>query len=74
MLDRRCYVLTTLAVQRLMRGFASEAVDMAQGAFERAKGQAAVPWLRRRESAPEKRPQLAPTGVRGGLKWPHLLA
>ncbi|MGW0555804.1 sporulation protein [Streptomyces sp. NPDC002926] len=36
-----CYVLTTMAMQSLMRGFASEAVDMAQGAFERAKGQAA---------------------------------
>ncbi|GAA4914145.1 sporulation protein [Streptomyces coeruleoprunus] len=36
-----CYVLTTMAMQALMRGFASEAVDMAQGAFERAKGQAA---------------------------------
>ncbi|MEV0125988.1 sporulation protein [Streptomyces sp. NPDC050703] len=35
-----CYVLTTMALQSLMRGFASEAVDMAQGAFERAKGQA----------------------------------
>ncbi|MET8679299.1 sporulation protein [Streptomyces sp. NPDC004647] len=32
-----CYVLTTMAMQALMRGFASEAVDMAQGAFERAK-------------------------------------
>ncbi|MFK4066077.1 sporulation protein [Streptomyces sp. NPDC029674] len=36
-----CYVLTTMAMQTLMRGFASEAVDMAQGAFNRAKGQAA---------------------------------
>jgi hypothetical protein len=27
-------------MQSLMRGFGSEAVDMAQGAFERAKGQA----------------------------------
>ncbi|MBB1242248.1 sporulation protein [Streptomyces durbertensis] len=35
-----CYVLTTMAMQSLLRGFASEAVDMAQGAFERAKGQA----------------------------------
>ncbi|MGW4391812.1 sporulation protein [Streptomyces sp. NPDC004685] len=35
-----CYVLTTMAMQSLMRGFASEAVDMAQGAYERAKGQA----------------------------------
>ncbi|WP_327673714.1 sporulation protein [Kitasatospora sp. NBC_00458] len=36
-----CYVLTTMAMQTLLRGFASEAVDMTQGAFERAKGQAA---------------------------------
>ncbi|MGW9173794.1 sporulation protein [Streptomyces decoyicus] len=36
-----CYVLTTMAMQSLMRGFVSEAIDMAQGAFERAKGQAA---------------------------------
>jgi hypothetical protein len=36
-----CNVLTTMAMQSLMRGFSSEAVDMAQGAFERAKGQAA---------------------------------
>uniref|UniRef100_A0AAU2AHQ1 Regulatory protein n=1 Tax=Streptomyces sp. NBC_00093 TaxID=2975649 RepID=A0AAU2AHQ1_9ACTN len=35
-----CYVLTTMAIQTLMRGFASEAVDMAQGAFDRAQGQA----------------------------------
>ncbi|MER5460334.1 sporulation protein [Streptomyces sp. NPDC002668] len=35
-----CYVLTTMAMQSLLRGFASEAIDMAQGAFERAKGQA----------------------------------
>ncbi|MFI5617900.1 sporulation protein [Streptomyces sp. NPDC051567] len=35
-----CYVLTTMAMQSLLRGFPSEAVDMAQGAFERAKGQA----------------------------------
>ncbi|MEV7190415.1 sporulation protein [Streptomyces sp. NPDC093510] len=36
-----CYVLTTMAMQTLMRGFASEAVDMAQGAFNRAEGRAA---------------------------------
>lgn len=36
-----CYVLTTMAMQSLLRGFPSEAVDMAQGAFERAKGRAA---------------------------------
>lgn len=34
-----CYVLTTMAMQTLLRGFTSEAIDMAQGAFERAKGQ-----------------------------------
>ncbi|GLF97859.1 sporulation protein [Streptomyces yaizuensis] len=36
-----CYVLTTMAMQSLLRGFSSEAVDMAQGAFERARGRAA---------------------------------
>ncbi|MFF1837342.1 sporulation protein [Streptomyces sp. NPDC058231] len=36
-----CYVLTTMAMQALLRGFATEAVDMAQGAAERAKGRAA---------------------------------
>ncbi|MFE0422174.1 sporulation protein [Streptomyces sp. NPDC058953] len=36
-----CYVLTTMAMQSLLRGFGSEAVDMAQGAFERSKGRAA---------------------------------
>ncbi|EGX55412.1 sporulation-associated protein [Streptomyces zinciresistens K42] len=36
-----CYVLTTMAMQSLLRGFPSEAVDMAQGAFERANGRAA---------------------------------
>ncbi|WP_228044102.1 sporulation protein [Streptomyces ferrugineus] len=36
-----CYVLTTMAMQTLLRGFASEAVGMTQGAFERAKGRAA---------------------------------
>ncbi|MFI6344710.1 sporulation protein [Streptomyces sp. NPDC050560] len=35
-----CYVLSTMAMQSLMRGFTSEAVDMAQGAFNRAKGRA----------------------------------
>ena len=29
------YVLTTMAMQALMRGFASQAIDMAQGAYER---------------------------------------
>ena len=36
-----CYVLTTMAMQALLRGFAGEAVDMAQGAYERAKDTAA---------------------------------
>ncbi|MEC4020163.1 sporulation protein [Streptomyces sp. H27-D2] len=35
-----CYVLTTMAMQSLLRGFAGEAIDMTQGAFERAKEQA----------------------------------
>ncbi|GJF30285.1 MFS transporter [Kitasatospora sp. NE20-6] len=36
-----CYVLTTMAMQTLLRGFASEAIDMTQGAFQRAKHEAA---------------------------------
>ncbi|MET8415972.1 sporulation protein [Streptomyces sp. NPDC005134] len=36
-----CYVLTTMAMQALLRGFATEAVDMAQGASGRAEGRAA---------------------------------
>jgi tetratricopeptide (TPR) repeat protein len=32
-----CYVLTTMAMQALMRGFHTEAIDMAEGAYERAK-------------------------------------
>lgn len=36
-----CYVLTTMALQALMRGFTSEAIDMAQGAFSRARDRAA---------------------------------
>ncbi len=35
-----CHAPATAAMQSLMRGFASEAVDMTQGAFERAKGHA----------------------------------
>ncbi|WP_436775759.1 sporulation protein [Yinghuangia sp. YIM S09857] len=35
-----CYVLTTMAMQALMRGFHTEAIDMAEGAFERARGRA----------------------------------
>ena len=36
-----CYVLTTMAMQTLLRGFAGEAIDMTQGAFQRAKHEAA---------------------------------
>ncbi|MFF0393606.1 sporulation protein [Kitasatospora sp. NPDC004615] len=36
-----CYVLTTMAMQTLLRGFAGEAIDMTQGAYQRAKGTAA---------------------------------
>ncbi|MEU6973593.1 sporulation protein [Kitasatospora aureofaciens] len=36
-----CYVLTTMAMQALLRGFPNEAIDMTQGAFARANGQAA---------------------------------
>ncbi|MFE3875888.1 sporulation protein [Kitasatospora sp. NPDC059146] len=36
-----CYVLTTMAMQALLRGFPNEAIDMTQGGFARANGQAA---------------------------------
>ncbi|MEV7775921.1 sporulation protein [Kitasatospora sp. NPDC086791] len=36
-----CYVLTTMALQALIRGFADEAIDMAEGAYNRAKDVAA---------------------------------
>ncbi|MET9552365.1 sporulation protein [Streptomyces sp. NPDC006645] len=36
-----CYVLSTMALQTVLRGYPSEAVDMAQGAYERAKNRAA---------------------------------
>jgi tetratricopeptide (TPR) repeat protein len=36
-----CYVLTTMAMQTLLRGFPGEAIDMAQGAFQRARAHAA---------------------------------
>jgi tetratricopeptide (TPR) repeat protein len=36
-----CYVLTTMAMQALLRGYASEAIDMTQGAYQRAKATAA---------------------------------
>ncbi|MFF3896405.1 sporulation protein [Streptomyces sp. NPDC001812] len=36
--DLGAYILTTMAMQALMRGFASQAIDMAQGAYERVPG------------------------------------
>lgn len=33
--DLGAYILTTMAMQSLMRGFTSEAIDMAQGAYQR---------------------------------------
>ncbi|MFE5842072.1 sporulation protein [Streptomyces niveus] len=36
-----CYVLSTMALQTILRGHPGEAIDMAQGAYERAKGKAA---------------------------------
>ncbi|MDH6113695.1 hypothetical protein P3T36_007217 [Kitasatospora sp. MAP12-15] len=36
-----CYVLTTMALQSLIRGFPNEAIDMAQGAFNSARHVAA---------------------------------
>ncbi|MEV0776329.1 sporulation protein [Streptomyces sp. NPDC050428] len=38
--DIGCYVLSTMALQTVLRGYPSEAVDMAQGAYERAKNTA----------------------------------
>ncbi|WP_236652428.1 sporulation protein [Streptacidiphilus neutrinimicus] len=35
-----CHVLTTMALQALLRGFSGEAIDMTQGAFERARSSA----------------------------------
>lgn len=40
-LDTGCHVLTTMALQATLRGYPSEAVDMAQGAYDRARPQAA---------------------------------
>ncbi|MEU0946915.1 sporulation protein [Streptomyces canus] len=40
-LDTGCHVLTTMALQAALRGYPSEAVDMAQGAYDRARPQAA---------------------------------
>ncbi|MFH9613802.1 sporulation protein [Streptomyces pratensis] len=36
--DLGAYILTTMAMQALMRGFSSQAIDMAQGAHERVPG------------------------------------
>lgn len=36
-----CYVLTTMALQTLLRGYPQQAADMAEGAYERAKNVAA---------------------------------
>lgn len=36
-----CYVLTTMAMQAMLRGFHDEAIDMAEGAFARARDRAA---------------------------------
>ncbi|WP_405824482.1 sporulation protein [Streptomyces sp. NBC_00838] len=38
--DMGCYVLSTMALQTVLRGYPNEAVDMAQGAYERAKNTA----------------------------------
>ncbi|MGW6487657.1 sporulation protein [Streptomyces sp. NPDC055056] len=40
-MDIGCHVLTTAALQTILRGYPNEAVDMAQGAYERARHQAA---------------------------------
>lgn len=32
-----CYVLTTMAMQAMLRGFTAEAIDMTEGAYQRAK-------------------------------------
>lgn len=39
--DMGCYVLSTTALQCVLRGYPSEAIDMTQGAYERAKNSAA---------------------------------
>lgn len=40
-LETGCHVLTNMSLQATLRGYPSEAVDMAQGAYDRARGQAA---------------------------------
>ncbi|MGW1684293.1 sporulation protein [Streptomyces sp. KR2] len=64
-----CYVLTTMAMQALLRGFASEAIDMTQGAFQRAKGQAAprvlafTKLIEARAHARDNNPKAAPAAL-----------
>lgn len=36
-----CHVMTNMALQALLRGYPSEAIDMAQGAYDRSRGRAA---------------------------------
>ncbi|WP_329595986.1 sporulation protein [Streptomyces pseudovenezuelae] len=40
-LDTGCHVLTNMALQATLRGYPSEAVDMAEGAYDRARHEAA---------------------------------
>lgn len=40
-IETGCYVLTTMALQTMLRGFPEQAADMAEGAYERARGHAA---------------------------------
>ncbi|MFB7273252.1 sporulation protein [Streptomyces sp. NPDC056244] len=40
-IEMGCYVLSTMSLQTVLRGYPSEAIDMAQGAYQRAKGRAA---------------------------------
>ncbi len=60
-----CCVLTTMAMQSLLRGFASEAMDMAHGAFERAKGHASprvLAFTHQAHRGPRTRPRQRPHG------------
>ncbi|MFJ8133344.1 sporulation protein [Streptomyces hydrogenans] len=40
-IETGCYVLTTMALQTMLRGFPDQAADMAEGAYERGHGHAA---------------------------------
>ncbi|MFF3400406.1 sporulation protein [Streptomyces sp. NPDC002659] len=70
-----CYVLTTMAMQSLLRGIPSEAVDMAQGAFERAKGHAAprvlafTKLIEARAHARERDARAASQALKAALTW-----